>query len=52
MILSRAKPALGGSGDGATGTESAASNALAKAKKKIPSLEEFLEERDYTGAIR
>lgn len=52
MILSRAKPALqtpSGQGQGADGADN--NTALAKAKKKIPSLKDFLKDRDYTGAM-
>ena len=49
MILSRAKPAIPSSSDGAEGG-SPTSAAVAKAKKKIPSLQDFLNDRDYTGA--
>ncbi|KAK0055900.1 intraflagellar transport protein 56 [Biomphalaria pfeifferi] len=42
-MLSRTKPALG-PGSVATGTET-------KKKKKMPTVEEFLDMRDYTGAI-
>ena len=52
MILSRAKPAITGTGEGNTSSESTSGTALAKAKKKVPSLKDFLEARDYTGAIR
>ncbi|KAH9512870.1 Intraflagellar transport protein 56 [Bulinus truncatus] len=43
MMLSRTKPALG-PGSVSTGKET-------KKKKKMPTVEEFLEMRDYTGAI-
>ncbi|XP_055875861.1 intraflagellar transport protein 56-like isoform X1 [Biomphalaria glabrata] len=43
MMLSRTKPALG-PGSVATGKET-------KKKKKMPTVEEFLDMRDYTGAI-
>ena len=57
MILSRAKPALSsGSGDGLSsgGNEVAVGTMVAGkgAKRKIPGLKDFLEDRDYTGAIR
>lgn len=42
-MLSRTKPALG-PGAAAAGKD-------AKKKKKMPTVEEFLEMRDYTGAI-
>jgi len=54
MILSRAKPAIS-SGNGSDDRSSEATG-LAMAgnkanKKKIPSLKDFLSERDYTGAM-
>ena len=46
MILSRAKPAINTSGN-----EAESSAAAIQAQKKIPTLEKFLTDRDYTGAI-
>ena len=52
MILSRAKPAIStGGADGGGGGVSASDAVISKAKKKIPSLKDFLGDRDYTGAI-
>ena len=45
MILSRAKPAI--AGDNNDSKESRGS-----AKKQIPTIEEFLAKRDYTGKTR
>ena len=46
MILSRVKPAISTSNN-----EAEATAAAAQAQKKIPTLEKFLTDRDYTGAI-
>ena len=46
MILSRAKPAITTGGN-----ETESSAAAVQAQKKIPTLEKFLTDRDYTGAI-
>ncbi|XP_077428121.1 intraflagellar transport protein 56 [Vanacampus margaritifer] len=43
MILSRVKPAVGG--------EAAVSEKKKKNKRKVPSLEEYLQQRDYLGAL-
>ncbi|XP_057700252.1 intraflagellar transport protein 56 [Corythoichthys intestinalis] len=45
MILSRVKPAVGGE------TSTSVSEKKKKNKIKIPSLEEYLQQRDYLGAI-
>ena len=47
QILSRSKPAAGG---GANSGEST-SPLKEKKKKKLPKLEEFLQNRDYSGAL-
>ena len=44
QMLSRTKPAAGTVSAAAQGKEQ-------KKKKKLPKLEEFLEKRDYTGAL-
>ncbi|XP_061585122.1 intraflagellar transport protein 56 [Cololabis saira] len=44
MILSRVKPALGGE------TSASSSEKKRKNKTKVPSLEEYLQQRDYLGA--
>ena len=46
MILSRAKPAIS-----TTGNDAESSAAALQAQKKIPTLEKFLTDRDYTGAM-
>jgi len=46
MILSRVKPAIN-----TAGNEADVSAAAVQAQKKIPTLEKFLTDRDYTGAI-
>ena len=61
MILSRIKPAIkkpssedgaGGAEAGAAGGQAAASTSSAGLQTKaMPRLEEFLEKRDYTGAM-
>ena len=62
MILSRIKPAIkkpSSDGDGAGGAEAGAAGGQAAAStssaglqtKAMPRLEEFLEKRDYTGAM-
>lgn len=47
QILSRSKPAAGGGPSSSDG----AGQLKDKKKKKLPKLEEFLQNRDYVGAI-
>ena len=51
QILSRSKPAAGsGGGASATGPSTTTPN-KEKKRKKLPKLEEFLQNRDYVGAL-
>lgn len=45
QILSRAKPALGGE------TQVSIGDKKKKNKAKVPTLEEYLQQRDYLGAL-
>jgi hypothetical protein len=46
MILSRSKPAI------VTSANADGSGSTSGPKKHVPTLEEFLTKRDYTGALR